>query len=129
MGKNRTYLYLIRAGIIFYKVGISQNVAGRLASIRTDCPLEAELEMSIGPLKRSVARRLERSVLRVMATYRLRGEWLEIEDWHLVAALKECMEIWGKWGNTKIVKLEFDARAASSAWKTLTDTLSSCVLP
>ena len=61
------------------KVGLTGNVAGRLAAIRTACPHNVGLFASLRLPSRDVARDLERCFHRVKKDTRMNGEWFDME--------------------------------------------------
>jgi hypothetical protein len=61
------------------KVGISNNVKSRLATIQTACPYPIDLAYVFECPDRDIAREIEKSFHAVKKDYRTHGEWFDFE--------------------------------------------------
>lgn len=86
-----THLYLI-AGTVGRrpcKVGISENVAGRLRNIQTACPLRHRLMEVWNFGGRIAAQQAEKYAHDFLMDRRLRGEWFDIEAFEAIVRLED----------------------------------------
>lgn len=71
------FIYVIAAGDIGCKIGVSRDPEKRLTSLKTGVPVSAQLTKTF-PLSRSAAFTIEASIHRNLAARRLSGEWFSI---------------------------------------------------
>lgn len=78
------YLYVMVADsgdseVRYFKIGISDNVASRVASVQTGCPIPITQVMTLSVGGRSKARSAEKNLHRVMQEFRTCGEWFKFD--------------------------------------------------
>lgn len=69
------------------KVGISNNVAARLATIQTSCPGDLRLMHAIGMPHLQIAKEMEGCFHQLQREHRLRGEWFDLDPWQALGWL------------------------------------------
>lgn len=70
-------VYVFSAGE-FIKIGIAENVVTRLQVTRTHCPLPVELAYQSEPMRRWLAKELERDAHARLEPFWVTGEWFRI---------------------------------------------------
>ena len=96
MSEDSVSLYLIASfgrefaeGCIF-KIGISSNPASRLKSLKTACPFEIDLVMTLPMPTRRDAAGLERMIHGEFSDIRTSGEWFKGSVIDASTAIDEC---------------------------------------
>lgn len=81
-------VYVFSAGE-YVKVGIAENVASRLQVTRTHCPLPVELAYQSAPMRRWLAKELEREAHDSLEPFSVTGEWFSIAASDAVPVVEE----------------------------------------
>lgn len=95
--RHGVYLYLISGfgrenePIGPVKIGISSNVATRLASVQTGCHRALQVLAVFGTPNRDIAREREAAFHQEFAVKRLEGEWFDVDP---INALETVCAIW-----------------------------------
>lgn len=96
MSKKQHWLYVIARldediPVAPVKVGITNNLTARLASVQTGSPNRLCIVHAFAAPNREVARALEGGFHEHMGEKRLAGEWFDVEPMHAVAVI--CVAI------------------------------------
>lgn len=73
----------------YYKIGIAENLANRIGGIQTGTPHKVELRATRVFASRDAARACERHAHKLLADYRLSGEWFACDLETAIAAIEK----------------------------------------
>jgi len=71
------YVYIVRQGEMFIKVGVSHNIVKRIALMQTGNPYKLKLMTSFPFESRAEAFEMERLLHKKLASCNKRGEWFD----------------------------------------------------
>jgi len=77
--RDKTHLYCIRAGK-YCKIGITNNINGRLSMINTCNPSKVELVGLATYDNRWIARKSEKAIHKFLKDKRVKGEWFLLSN-------------------------------------------------
>jgi hypothetical protein len=85
------FVYLIKAGSAYFKLGISRNVQSRTNDLQTANPLPLSIAATRGPMDKEDAQRVERSAHLFLKPYRTNGERFACSMEVAAAAIDKAM--------------------------------------
>lgn len=74
------------------KVGVTSNLKSRLSTIQTAAPAKIELAFDFGIPDRAYAEKLERELHKVLANWRVHGEWFDINPLHALLQITQHLD-------------------------------------